>query len=381
MMMKTILVIEDEPFIRESICDVLELEGYQTLAASNGKLGADLAQEHLPDLILCDVSMPEMNGYEVLASLQQTQKTSLIPFIFLTARTTPDDQRRGMNLGADDYIAKPCTATELLKAITSRFEKQTLVQVQTETQIKRLRDSITQALPHELYTPLNGILGFSEILFRESETLEQSEIQEIGEVIHTSALRLHHLMQNFLLYTKLELIVQHPEELQLLKTHATPKPNWVIQNTAQQVARQVNRTTDLQFRLFALGNYGLEHQPPVTVKIAESYFHKIVRELVDNAFKFSEPKTPVQVISELQSDKLLLSVVNDGRGMTAEQVANLGAYMQFDRKYYEQQGSGLGLIIVKRIVELYGGSFHISSIPGASTIVQVSFCSASTGAL
>lgn len=376
-MMKTILVIEDEPFIRESICDVLALEGYQTLMAANGKDGVEMAEQHLPNLILCDVSMPEMDGYEVLSTLRQMPKTNLIPFVFLTARTTQADQRRGMNLGADDYIAKPCTATELLKAISSRFEKQTLLQTQTETKLNRLRDSITQSLPHELYTPLNGILGFSELLLRESESLEQSEVQEIGEAIYTSALRLHHLMQNFLLYTKLEITAQHPDQ-QLLQTHITLEPNWVIQNTARQVAEQANRSTDLQLQLAAI-DPTLETSRAAGVKIAESYLHKVVRELVDNALKFSEPKTPIRVISECQPDGLLLSVVNEGRGLTAEQIADLGAYMQFDRKHYEQQGSGLGLIIVKRIVELYGGSFRIQSVPGASTIVQVSFCSASTG--
>lgn len=376
--MKTILVIEDELFIRESICDVLELEGYQTLAAANGKLGVEMAQDYLPDLILCDVSMPEMNGYEVLESLQKMQKTSLIPFIFLTARTTQADQRHGMNLGADDYLVKPCTANELLKAIATRFEKQLLVQTQTETKLNRLRDSITQSLPHELYTPLNGILGFAELLFRESETLDQSEVQEIGEVIYTSGLRLHHLMQNFLLYTKLELTAQHSEQRQLLQTHVTQEPSCVIQSTVQQVAEQANRTNDLQLQLAAF-NPLLENSSVAAVNIAESYLRKLVRELVDNACKFSEPKTPIQVISELQPDGLLLSVANEGRGLTAEQIANLGAYMQFDRKYYEQQGTGLGLIIVKRIAELYGGSFCIRSVPGALTTVQVSLRSASTG--
>lgn len=374
-------MIEDERSICESICDVLELEGYQTLAAANGKIGVELARKHLPDLILCDVSMPEMNGYEVLSLLQQTQQTRLIPFIFLTARTTQADQRRGMNLGADDYLAKPCSAGELLKAITSRFEKQTLLKTQTEAQLKRLRDSITQSLPHELYTPLNGILGCSEFLSHESETLDRLEVQEIGKLIYTSALRLHHLMQNFLLYTKLELTAHHPEQQQLLQSHITIEPNWVIQNVAQQVATQANRMADLQLQLAspvqALVNRSSEN-PPFAIKVAESYLHKAVRELVDNAFKFSEPGTSVQVATELQPERLLLLVTNWGRGMTAEQIADLGAYMQFERKFYEQQGSGLGLIIVKRIVELYGGRFSISSIPDVSIAVQVSFCLASS---
>lgn len=367
--MKTILVIEDDPFIRESICDVLELEGYGMLAAPNGMLGIKLALDHSPDLIVCDISMPELDGYAVLGKLQQEQKTSAIPFIFLTARTTQADLRRGMNLGADDYLAKPCTANELINAIASRFEKQSILKNKAEKQMKSLRDNISQSLPHELYTPLNGILGFSEILFQDYETIEPSEMREIGEAIHTSALRLHHLMQNFLLYTKLELIAHHPEQAESLKTHRIHEPNWVIQNTAQVTAAQVNRSEDLQFQLCAPA----DGQPKILLNLAESYLHKVVRELIDNALKFSEPATPIQVSSELQLNCLLFSVTNQGRGMTTEQMSNLGAYMQFDRKHYEQQGAGMGLIIVKRITELFGGKFQISSVPDLSTTVQVGF--------
>lgn len=369
--MKTILVIEDDPLIRESIQDVLALEGYQTVAASDGLVGLQRATERLPDLILCDVAMPEMNGYEVLQQLRQNSSTRTIPFVFLTARTGRADLRQGMNLGADDYVTKPCSAADLLEAITSQFQKQSTVKKQMEERLNNLRTNIALFLPHEFYTPLNGILGFSELLVQDYATLDRTEIHEIAEAVHVSALRLHHLIQNFLLYSKLELLTHHPEQLQALRSQVVANPVTVIQTVVTQAATQADRTTDLQFER-------LDAEPAAPLKLAmpEAYLRKLVAEVIDNAFKFSEPRTAVVVKTELQIDQIELLISNHGRGMTATQIASLGAYMQFERQAYEQQGSGLGLIIVKRIVELFDGQLTIQSAPGQSapgliTTVQI----------
>ena len=360
---KTILVIEDDPFIRESIQDVLALEGYQIQTAPNGTLGIHLALESLPDLILCDVAMPEMDGYAVLSALQQHPATATTPFIFLTARTTRADLRYGMNLGADDYLVKPCSAIELIEAITTRFERQSAIRRRSETQLKSLRDNISHLLPHELYTPLNGILGFSEVLFRESETIERAEIKEFAESIHTSALRLHRLMQNFLLYSRLELLTHNPDQQQLLQSQVTQDPHKILKDSAHDTAESLKRSDDLQLQ---------QSEPAdLALRMTESHFYKLVEELLGNAFKFSEPGQFVKVNSSLRAGQFELTVVNQGRGMTPEQIADLGAYMQFERKSYEQQGAGLGLIIVRRIVDLYRGGFQISSQPNETTRIEV----------
>ena len=123
--MTKILVIEDEVSVRENILDLLEAESFETLAAANGKIGIDLAVSEVPDLILCDLMMPNIDGYEVLQKLNSQAATATIPFIFLTARTAKSDLRKGMDLGADDYLTKPFTRSELLSAIMTRLEKKT----------------------------------------------------------------------------------------------------------------------------------------------------------------------------------------------------------------------------------------------------------------
>jgi DNA-binding response OmpR family regulator len=122
--MKKILLIEDNPEIRENTAEILSLANYEVITASNGKIGVDLAQKDKPDLIVCDIMMPELDGYGVLHILGKKAETSLIPFIFLTAKTEKTDIRKGMNLGADDYLTKPFDDTELLNAIEIRLKKQ-----------------------------------------------------------------------------------------------------------------------------------------------------------------------------------------------------------------------------------------------------------------
>ncbi len=122
--MKTILVIEDELNVRESLVDLLQVEGFKAIAAENGRMGLTIAHDIHPDLVLCDVSMPEVDGFKVLENLREHPDTGATPFIFLSARATKLDMRRGMELGADDYLFKPFTTDELLSAISARLNKQ-----------------------------------------------------------------------------------------------------------------------------------------------------------------------------------------------------------------------------------------------------------------
>jgi DNA-binding NarL/FixJ family response regulator len=123
--MKKILVIEDEPEMRRNLTTILRLEKFQPIAAENGRVGVELAAKERPDLVLCDVMMPELDGYGVLEALRESPHTAAVPFIFLTAKGEKPDIRAGMNLGADDYLTKPVAKNDLLNAIHSRLERAT----------------------------------------------------------------------------------------------------------------------------------------------------------------------------------------------------------------------------------------------------------------
>ncbi|MBO6517519.1 MAG: response regulator [Bacteroidia bacterium] len=126
--MKTILIIEDNVEIRENLAEILELDGYEVVTASDGIEGVSSAQENLPNLILCDIMMPNLDGYGVLHMLSRNPETMRIPFIFLTAKAEKVDIRKGMSLGADDYIVKPFDETDLLNAVENRLRKFDLIQ-------------------------------------------------------------------------------------------------------------------------------------------------------------------------------------------------------------------------------------------------------------
>ena len=125
--MKTILLIEDDTVLRENTAELLELSNYNVISASNGKIGVEKAKSILPDIIVCDIMMPELDGYGVLEALSKNSDTKYIPFIFLSAKTEHQDIRKGMNLGADDYITKPFSEDDLISAIESRLAKASIL--------------------------------------------------------------------------------------------------------------------------------------------------------------------------------------------------------------------------------------------------------------
>lgn len=139
--MKTILVIEDDRTLRENICDLLREEGYNVVNADDGLTGLQQAMKHLPDLILCDIMMPKMNGYDFYKTIQQIKATSAIPLIFLTAKVEKEDIRAGMHLGADDYITKPFDFNEILLTIRSRLDKYEKIQQRTDEKFFALIDN------------------------------------------------------------------------------------------------------------------------------------------------------------------------------------------------------------------------------------------------
>jgi two-component system, sensor histidine kinase and response regulator len=358
--MTRILVIEDEGPVRANILELLEAEGFGVMGAANGFAGVQQAREHLPDLIICDVMMPGLDGLGVLAALREDMATATIPFIFLTARTERTDLRMGMELGADDYLTKPFTRAELLKAINTRLAKQVTVSEKYQKKMEDLRDSITLSLPHELRTPLTFILGFAEMLIEYYDSMERQEILEMAEKIHIGAQRLERLVLNFLLYAELEVAAEDPERIKALLGSGVCLMPAGVTDIAIQKAQQAGREADLSLDI-----------EDIAVQIPEASLKKIIEELVDNAFKYSQSGTPVHMAGRSDNNRFVLTITDNGQGMTAEQIANVGAYMQFERKLHEQQGSGFGLTIAKRLAELHGGELTIESVPGKQTTVRV----------
>ena len=356
--MKRILVIEDDAAVRTLILDTIRMKGWESIPAADGEAGLRLAEQELPDLILCDIQMPKMDGYAVLHAIRENKSTAALPFIFLSGLGEKPKVRKGMESGADDYIVKPFTVQELIAAIDARFQKQAAFEETAESRLNELRESLTFALPHELVTPLNTILGFSSLLL-ESPDISREELKEYASLMHQSGERLKDLIEKFLVYAQVELTAGSADFHQAPQRapHLTAE---TISAAAHRVSRRRKRPDDLRLSL-----------APIEHRISASHLERIVLELVENAFKFSEQGTPVEVRSFEADGKFKIKIINQGRGFSPEQIQRVGAHIQFDRRLHEQQGSGLGLSIARRLTDLYSGDLEIQSSPLEHTTVSV----------
>ncbi len=176
--MKKILIIEDNQDVRENTADILELANYEVCTAENGKMGIELAKSKKPDVIICDIMMPELNGYDVLEYLSEDEKTATTPFIFLTAKTEKTDIRKGMNLGADDYLTKPFEENELLKAVEVRLKKHNFLKKEFSKDIEGINQFLDEVSSHDSTARLSK--DRDGIIYKKRDTLFME-----GDAAHT----------------------------------------------------------------------------------------------------------------------------------------------------------------------------------------------------
>jgi two-component system, sensor histidine kinase and response regulator len=315
--MKRILVIDDEDVFRQATSCALQSRGFETHESSDGTEGVEKARQLLPDLIICDVNMDRMDGYALLETLRQEPATAGIPFILMTGMGDAASMRRGMNLGADDYLAKPFTSRQLFSAVEARLKKSQALLQNAEKKLSELRANLSLALPHEMITPLNGIFGLAQILSTDADALTTVEVGEFGTNILRSAERLHRTVQNFLLFGQLEMHASDPQAIATLRSKETGALRQLIESRARHLAEKAARPGDLELEL-ANGS----------VAMGQDLFTKLVDELLENAFKFSSTGAPVRVASSTNAGHYEVSIDDRGHGMAAEQIAAVGAYAE-----------------------------------------------------
>ena len=368
----SILVVDDEPDNFDVIETLLSEQNYQLHYAANGKNAIASLDAFKPDLILMDVMMPEMDGIEVCRRIKANPEWQIVPIIMVTALNSKSDLANCLNAGADDFISKPINSVEMRARVHSmlRIKQQydniqALSQIQSntinilESTLNELRGTLSSRMSHELNTPLNGIMGTISLLQEDIENMDINEIREMLGWVDDSAQRLENLTKKFLLYLELE---TSPSRQQSFKTAHTKFSSTVVASTLRSYVHKLKRSdNDLIFEL-----------EDAEIALSDRYLLTILHELVDNAVKFSSSGTRITINSQVVDNMFNLSVHDLGRGMTKEQVDRIDAFVQFERKTYEQQGIGLGLRIVKKIVELAGGIFAINSIYQQQTTVNIS---------
>jgi len=360
-MAKKILVIEDNQQVRENIVEILENEGFEMHQAENGTIGIEVAKRVQPELIICDVMMPGIDGFEVLSQLRKNILTSTIPFIFLTAKNTREDLRRGMQMGADDYISKPFTIEELLEAVQARLERIREFQEKSDAILTELRLNIGAPITKEINEPLKAIIGFSQMILTESMQMEKSEITEFVALIHSSGLKLNKIVLKTMLYYRLEALLVQLDNMHTLRQERTENVKKVAEESVRELAMKAGRADDLVLMI-----------QDATLMMPKQFFVDMLTEIVDNALGFSPKHTLVKVVSGVEDQKYVITISDEGIGMSENQIAKIGAFMQFDKNSQQQDGIGLGLTIARRIVDLFNGSITLNSKQGMGTTVKVS---------
>lgn len=346
---KKILVIDDEKNIREDLKLTLELNGFSVSLAEDGLVGIEKIKSENPDMIICDIMMPKVDGYGVINFCRKNEAYTHIPFLFLSAKGDYTDLREGMNLGADDYIPKPFDFKQLLDAINTRLDKSDKKIEKIQKGMEDILSNLNRSIPHEFRTPLNGILNYAEYLFKHRNELDSESIDEMLSSIIKDSRRLQDLIENYIYFANLETMIAKNEQVSF-RDKTTINPNGIIRNYCKLQSDKIKK------RIKIVVKNDIDK-----INIDELHFTKILKEILNNAIKFSYPDTKI-IIESISNDKGYSFVIeNAGRGFPADLLSLIGAFSQFERDKFEQQGIGLGLAIVDKLIRIYDGKIIIES--------------------
>ncbi len=353
---ETILVVDDEAAMRELLTEILSQSGYQVITARDGGEALGLLEKVKPQLVLSDVKMPVMDGYELCARVRERPEWVQLPFVFLTSLSDEAEVRRAKVLGVDDYLLKPFREEDLLLAVRARLARQAQLEGAQKAQVEELKRTILRTLNHELRTPLTYLSGYAEIL-RESGTElgVAGPLKQAIDGILAGSDRLSRLVEDLLTLVDLDSAgAQQAHERRRRQLSDLPG----LLRTVLQGERP---------RAEAHGVRLLADVPPELPPVLgdPEALGGALRRLVDNAIKFSKKGGVVTLKARAEGRRLLLHVQDEGVGMPASELGRISdLFYQFDRGTQEQQGSGLGLTIVRGIVALHGGALRFQSEVG-----------------
>lgn len=346
-----ILVVDDELNIRETIAELLTLKNYKIKTASNGQEALDILDDWTPDLIICDIMMPVMNGQDFQQIVYSDKLLSTIPFIFLTAKTEPKLIRHCFQEGADDFLTKPFKINDLLATVASKIERFKKIKNSTNSYIGDPR-----IFSHEINTPLHGILGSINVLMDDTATLKKEDVNSFQEGIKTSAERLNRTMQNLLLFERIKnnRFDVSTDDFSEITTVFNTVSHKILQHYKNEKYRIVSELAATE------------------LAISSANLTFILFELLDNALKFSAKKKKTVIEGTLFSDEYyLINIFDYGIGFKEEELKLIDAAVQFNRDEREQQGLGLGLYISKSIIKKSNGIISVVSKENEGTKISI----------
>lgn len=358
--MPSILCIEDEVDLREEVVESLRESGYETYEASNGTEGMDIIFRMKPDLVLCDITMPKMNGFELLDTLRvKHPELANTPFVFLSALADRTDVISGKQLGADDYLIKPVDFDNLQATIKSRLGQVERMNILKERELSEVREEVMLVLPHELRTPLNHIIGFSELIKEEFfGPIGNEKYLEYAQEIHKAGNNLNETVKNVL---ELADVVSQRRKPKIEHCNIADCIEEVFQYHSGQADRD---EISLICEVF-------ENTPMVSGD--RSLVCQVLSALVSNAIKFSTSDGRVELVVGKASDPgwVQIEIRDRGFGIPSSGLEEvLKPFSQLDKGMNRRfDGLGIGLTLAKVATECMGGSFDITSVINMGTTV------------
>jgi two-component system sensor histidine kinase/response regulator len=356
---KKILVIDDEAQMCEYIGTALRPR-FDFTAVNDGEDGVQAAMFLQPDLILCDVNMRGIDGYQTLQMLRENRLICHTPCILMTGQGSETGRRKGMELGADDYLVKPFTVGQLHNAVNARLAKHDSIKHRAEEKFRSMQRTLATSLPNQLLAPMDDLLALTELIGKGYRAFEFDEIVAMARDAHRSGVRVRQQMENCLLLAELMMLAEDPMRPSPWRQRTRVHVLDIIEPAIVEMARQHQRLPDLQMSL----SYCQSH-------IDVRSLQKIVQEMLDNAMKFSSAKTPVEVRVFPSRTECIVEIADRGPGIAPEQLDKLDAFVRFEEKLADDKGCGLGLAIAKRLAELNGGKLTLTNREGGGTLAHL----------
>jgi signal transduction histidine kinase len=370
-----ILLVEDDKSMLDGMSDLLQVVdiGYEAtvLTAENGLDALDQMHQTVPDLIVSDIMMPKMDGFQFLNTVQQNPDWIHIPFIFLTARGEKHEIHKGRVSGATLYITKPFHSVELLELIKTQLDRKIQLEQTHERSINNLKKDILQILNHEFRTPLTYVTAYFEMLADSVNTYADAEnFSEYLRGIQAGCTRLTKLIDGFI--TVIELRTGELEQSFRQNAHAISNLNEIILNAIHKIQDQAEKQ-NIEIQFVSNGNSPTIYGDPHSLTL-------IIEHLLDNALKFTAPRftrntdAKVTITAETDNDQFIITIQDNGMGLPASiqnQIFDL--FVQHNRDQLEQQGAGIGLTITKGLVELHNGHIMVDSIENEGSTFTLTF--------
>lgn len=334
-----ILVVEDEKLVARDLAFALEEANYQVVGMiSYGHEVIDRVAKLKPDLVLLDINiLGSINGIQVAEYLHRYWQ---IPVVFLTANTDHETFELAKKTYAYGFLMKPYSTRQLITTVDTAIETHR----NNHEKLTNLRSNITNALPHELNTALNNILGLSEIAITEYESLTEEEILEFLSDIQVSAKRLQFFTKRYLDFAQLEILMTNPDRLQLM---AKMEPVLHSGDVINQLINKLNKNNAREFHLNLI-------DPNLDLPL--EFFNNLFQELIDNCLRYSIAETPIEIQTKQEGEYFVATLRNQTQKFDLDTISEAGAYVKSQKTFQDQQGSGLGLGIVHRILHLLDGS-------------------------